>query len=121
MSLTSEHAKIRVPWTDGLAVLMCHDTRDLMQVCEVVHHPGRHQLSQGDDTQRGMASATFCLDDPGRGLYIPELVWARLYDFSVDAVCLAAASTHYDNATVIRDWDTYLRLGATSSLVSHAP
>ena len=69
------------------------------------------------DLSDGVASATFSLDDPGRGLYIPELVWARLYDFSVDAVCLAAASTHYDNATVIRDWNTYLRLGATSSRV----
>src|SRR5262249_24743589 len=35
------------------------------------------------DLSDGVASATFSLDDPGRGLYIPELVWARLYDFSV--------------------------------------
>ena len=64
------------------------------------------------DLSDGVESRTIALESPASGLYVPELIWARLYDFSTDAVCLAAASTHYDNATVIRDWDAYLRAGA---------
>jgi len=63
------------------------------------------------DLSDGVEWRTVELDDPARGLYIPALIWARLYDFSAGAVCLAAASTHYDNATVIRDWNAYLRAG----------
>ena len=43
--------------------------------------------------------------DPTVGLYIPAMVWTRLYDFTPDAVCLAGASTKYDNKEVIRTWD----------------
>jgi len=71
------------------------------------------------DLSDGSAEQTYVLDDPSRGLYVPPLVWTRLYDFTADAVCLAAASTHYDEATVIRDWGLYLqRLSALSSQLS---
>lgn len=55
------------------------------------------------------ASQTFRLDDPGVGLYVPVKLWVRLYDFSPDAVCLAAASTHYAEEDVLREWDDFLR------------
>lgn len=61
------------------------------------------------DLSDGSADQTYVLDDPSRGLYVPSLVWTRLYDFTPDAVCLAAASTHYDEAKVIRDWGDYLQ------------
>jgi hypothetical protein len=62
------------------------------------------------DLFNGVESRTFALDDPCRGLYVPEMIWTRLYDFTPDAVCMAAASTHYVPAKVIRDRDTYIRL-----------
>lgn len=77
-------------------------------------HPDTEQLvacvagSLKIDVSDSRSSRTFALDDPSRGLYIPALIWTRLYDFSSDAVCLAAASTHYDNATVIREWSQYV-------------
>lgn len=52
---------------------------------------------------------TYHLDDPGVGLYVPAMLWIRLYDFTPDAVCLAAASTHYVPGDVIRVWDEYVR------------
>ena len=55
---------------------------------------------------------TYCLDDPTRGLYVPEMLWVRLYAFSPGGVCLAIASTHYANGDVIRDWNEYLRAAA---------
>jgi len=53
--------------------------------------------------------ATYDLARPSLGLFIPAMIWARLYDFTPETVCLAAASTHYDPPKVIRDWDEYLR------------
>lgn len=62
-----------------------------------------------DVSDANAKSESFLLNDPARGLYLPPLVWTRLYDFSADAVCLAAASTHYEEGKVIRDWDAYVR------------
>ncbi|MBM2812159.1 MAG: putative isomerase [Chloroflexi bacterium] len=53
---------------------------------------------------------TFRLDDPAQALYLPAMIWTFLYDFTPETVCLAAASTHYDNTKVVRDWDNYRRL-----------
>jgi len=55
-------------------------------------------------------SRSFHLDDPAQGLYIPAMIWIDLYNFTPETVCLVAASTHYDQAKVIRDRDTYCEL-----------
>jgi len=61
------------------------------------------------DLMDGTSSQTFTLTRPSLGLYIPAMIWTRLYDFTPRTVMLAAASTHYDEPQVIRDWDEYLR------------
>ena len=81
-----------------------HAHPDTEQVLMCVAGRMKVDLSDGEQT------LTFALDDPAEGLYVPEMIWARLYDFTPDAVCIAAASTHYVNAKVIRDWDTYVHL-----------
>ena len=52
----------------------------------------------------------FDLDRPHIGIYLPKLVWKEMYDFSEDSVLLVLASTHYDSAEYIRDFDTYLEV-----------
>ena len=49
------------------------------------------------------------LDKPMMGVYIPQMVWKDMYDFSPDSVLLVLASTHYDGGEYIRDYDTYLQ------------
>jgi hypothetical protein len=77
-------------------------------------HPGTEQFLIGlagslkVDVMSPTASQTFDLDDPGVGLYLPPMLWVRLYDFTPGAVCFAAASTHYAEGEVIRDWNAYL-------------
>jgi hypothetical protein len=56
------------------------------------------------------SSQTYRLDNPAEGLYVPPMIWTYLYDFTPETVCLAAASTHYDQSKVIRDWDEYRAL-----------
>lgn len=50
------------------------------------------------------------LNKPMMGVYIPNMVWKDMYDFSTDSVLLVLASTHYDGKEYIRDYDEYLRI-----------
>lgn len=49
------------------------------------------------------------LDKPMMGVYIPQMIWKDMYDFSSDSVLLVLASTHYDGKEYIRDYDEYLK------------
>lgn len=42
------------------------------------------------------------------GLYIPNMVWRELNNFSSGSVCLVFASTLYDEADYIRDYREFL-------------
>ena len=51
----------------------------------------------------------FCLNRPNTGIYLPNMVWKEMYDFSADSVLLVLASEHYDASEYIRDYDEYVR------------
>ena len=78
-----------------------HPDTELLVTC--VHGSMRIDLMDATSAE------SYTLSRPSLGLYIPPMVWTRLYDFTPDAVMLAAASTHYDEPKVIRTWDEYLR------------
>ena len=59
-------------------------------------------LSDGKSTQR------YELANPNRGLYVPAMIWIRLYDFSPSAVALVLADTHYDIVQSLRTWEEFL-------------
>ncbi len=50
------------------------------------------------------------LNKPMMGIYIPKMIWKDMFDFSDDSVLLVLASTHYDAAEYIRNYDDYLRI-----------
>jgi hypothetical protein len=54
-----QHAEESVPWSDGIAVLVSENAGDLMEMGQIVRGPGGEQLTQGNDAERGMASALF--------------------------------------------------------------
>lgn len=58
----------------------------------------------------GERSATYVLEDPNRGLYLPAMMWMRLYGFAAGTVALVVCDRTYDAGAVIRDRDTYCRL-----------
>lgn len=58
----------------------------------------------------GLTSKTFEMNDATRGLYIPRMVFIRMYDFSDNAVCMVLANTHYDISRSIRIWEEYLSI-----------
>lgn len=49
------------------------------------------------------------LNRPRMGLYLPNMLWKDMYEFSADSVLLVLASTHYDGSEYIRNYEDYLR------------
>lgn len=50
------------------------------------------------------------LNKPMMGVYIPKMIWKDMYDFSSDSVLLVLASTHYNGAEYIRNYNEYLKI-----------
>jgi UDP-2-acetamido-3-amino-2,3-dideoxy-glucuronate N-acetyltransferase len=58
-----------------------------------------------DDGQR---RAEIVLDSPNMGVLLPAMVWRVHYKYSPDAMSLVFASTYYDPADYIRDYEQFL-------------
>jgi dTDP-4-dehydrorhamnose 3,5-epimerase-like enzyme len=57
----------------------------------------------------GMTEKIFILDKPCKGIYIPNMVWKEMYDFSPDSVLLAVTNKPYDAHEYIRNYKDYLK------------
>jgi hypothetical protein len=60
------------------------------------------ELTNGRDSQ------VLEMSEPNRVLTVPPMIWARLYNFTEDALCLVLASSLYDPDDYIREWDDYV-------------
>ncbi|WP_034445925.1 sugar 3,4-ketoisomerase [Butyrivibrio sp. AE2032] len=58
----------------------------------------------------GISETIVNLDTPKRGLYLEEMLWKEMYDFSKDSVLLVLCSEHYNEAEYIRDFDKYVNM-----------
>ena len=58
----------------------------------------------------GFKRKTVRLDRAYFGLYIPELIWRELENFSSGGICLVHASLPYDEQDYIRDYDQFLKI-----------
>lgn len=56
----------------------------------------------------GEQKEVFILDQPDQGLYVRDLIWREMYDFSEDCVLLVLASDFYHEEDYIRDYDLFL-------------
>ena len=50
------------------------------------------------------------LDSPLKALYLGNMVWKEMYDFSENAVLMVLASTYYDNSEYIRNYDDFIKM-----------
>ncbi len=80
-----------------------HAHISLQQVLVCVHGSCKITLDDGKERE------TVTLDDPSEGIYISNLVWRELFDFSEDAVLMVIASEIYDESDYIRDYDSFLK------------
>ena len=58
----------------------------------------------------GKEKKTFHLNRSYYGLYIPKGMWREMDDFSTNSLALEFASTKYDIADYIRDYEEFLKL-----------
>lgn len=57
----------------------------------------------------GRLRRSFTLNRSYRGLYVPQMMWRQLGNFSTNAVCLILASAPFDEGDYVRDYDDFLR------------
>jgi hypothetical protein len=63
----------------------------------------------------GAVKESVALDDPTRALYVAPWVWHELTDFTPGTVIMVLASTPYEEAEYLRDYDAFKReVGAHS-------
>lgn len=68
-----------------------------------VNGSSKVKVDYGDSTE------VYELNDPYTALYIPEMVWKDMYDFSDDSVLLVLSNQKYDSNEYIRDYKQYLK------------
>lgn len=52
----------------------------------------------------------FSLNRSYYGLYVPEMLWRSMENFSTNALCLILASEKYNEKDYIRNWDEFKKL-----------
>lgn len=52
----------------------------------------------------------FSLNRSYYGLYVPEMLWRAMENFSTNALCLILASEKYNEKDYIRNWDEFKKL-----------
>ncbi len=49
------------------------------------------------------------LNYPYEAVYLPEMVWKEMYDFSEDSILMVLTDEYYDNSEYIRNFDDYIK------------
>jgi len=86
-----------------------HAHKDLKQLCIVVKGECTFTLDNGNKREEVK------LTNPNQGLYIENLIWREMKDFSNDCVLVVLASKHYDESDYIRDYDEFLKVAKYDS------
>jgi oxalate decarboxylase/phosphoglucose isomerase-like protein (cupin superfamily) len=58
----------------------------------------------------GKQEHKFSLNRSYYGLYVPNMIWRRIENFSTNSLALILASTPYNGDDYIRDFDTFLSM-----------
>lgn len=81
-----------------------HAYRELQEV--IIALSGSFDIFLDD----GMAQKTITLNRAYFGLYVPNMVWRRMQNFSTNAVALVLASLPYSDEDYIRDYSEFQRI-----------
>lgn len=79
-----------------------HAHRSLKQLLICIHGSCKIHL---DD---GISQEEIVLDVPYEGIYLDNVIWREMYDFSEDAVLMVLASEPYDEKDYIRNYADFL-------------
>jgi dTDP-4-dehydrorhamnose 3,5-epimerase-like enzyme len=80
-----------------------HAHKSLKQVLICIHGKCKILLDDGKGDKQIIQ-----LDSPNKGLYVSNILWREMYEFSPDAVLLVLASELYDESDYIRNYNDFL-------------
>ncbi len=78
-----------------------HAHKELEQIAVCVS--GRCRIILDD----GIKRENVWLDSPSKAIYIGNMIWREMHDFSSDCVLLVLASHHYDESDYIRNYSDF--------------
>ena len=81
-----------------------HAHKNLEQLCIAVKGSCTFVLDDGKKKKE------IKLDNPNQGLYIENLIWREMKNFSSDCVLVVLASEHYDENDYIREYNKFLEV-----------
>ncbi len=84
-----------------------HAHKCLQQILICIHGSCKIRLDNGKEKK------IVPLEKPYEGLYVSNVMWREMFDFSSDAVLLVLASELYDESDYIRDYDEFLKFVET--------
>ena len=87
---------------DGI-VRGLHAHKTLEQILVCIHGTCTVKLDDGDEQK------TVYLEKPYEGLFVPQLVWREMFDFSPDAILMVMASDYYYESDYIRNYEVFLK------------
>ena len=58
----------------------------------------------------GVSEKTYSLNRSYYGLYVPNMIWRELLNFSTNSLALIVSSTNYSDSDYIRDYDVFQKL-----------
>lgn len=80
-----------------------HAHWDTRQVLVAIQGSCRFTLNDGKQKE------TILLNDPAKGLLVDCHIWHNMFYFTPGTVLMAFASSHYDEADYVRNYDEFLR------------
>lgn len=78
-----------------------HAHKKLNQVAVCIQGSCRILLDDGNN------KTAVILDNPAKGLFIKEMVWREMYDFSENCILMVIASRVYEENDYIRDYSVF--------------
>lgn len=81
-----------------------HAHKNLEQILICIHGSCKVLLDNGREKK------VISLEKPYEGLYVSNIMWREMYDFSPDAVLMVLASEKYIEEDYIRDYDEFLKI-----------
>lgn len=79
-----------------------HAHKTLEQILICIHGSCKIMLDNGHEKK------VVPLEKPYEGLYVSNVMWREMFDFSPDAVLMVLASELYDESDYIRNYDDFL-------------
>ncbi len=89
-----------------------HAHRKLKQIAICVRGSCKFLLDDGKEKQHVL------LDSPHKGLFIENMIWHEMYDFSPDCVLMVVTDEYYDESDYTRDYDKFLEIINSDSQIS---